>query len=61
VCLESFEEDTLVRTLSCGHLFHRACIDRWLLQKIASCPLCRAEFSSKSKLEKANPGSPPSA
>ena len=27
----------------CGHAFHAACLDTWLLEK-AMCPVCRAEI-----------------
>merc|ERR1719198_2301469 len=42
VCLEelpSNEDD--VRTLSCGHCFHRCSVDEWL-QRCPTCPLCKA-------------------
>lgn len=29
--------------LSCGHLFHRACIHRWA-QQSTTCPLCRQAY-----------------
>lgn len=28
--------------LGCGHIFHRACLDRWVGQHRSTCPLCRA-------------------
>lgn len=28
-------------TLGCGHIFHSACVQRWLLQT-KSCPMCRS-------------------
>jgi E3 ubiquitin-protein ligase RNF167 len=41
VCLEAFRKGEKVRTLpQCGHVFHRACVDRWLRMHSA-CPLCR--------------------
>lgn len=40
VCLCSFEEGELLRRLPCGHSYHSACLDRWLLTN-ASCPRCR--------------------
>jgi len=45
ICLNELEPDDSVRQLSscggqCGHCFHRACIDLWLLRR-ADCPLCK--------------------
>nr|CAD1835692.1 unnamed protein product [Ananas comosus var. bracteatus] len=41
VCLSRFGEDEATRELPCRHLFHRACVDRWLLSCRRTCPLCR--------------------
>jgi len=41
VCLNEFHPSDAVRQLgSCGHTFHRSCIDLWLL-RCADCPLCK--------------------
>ncbi|XP_078438339.1 RING-H2 finger protein ATL56-like [Wolffia australiana] len=41
VCLESFREGDRCRALPrCGHSFHRACVDRWLVVA-PLCPVCR--------------------
>jgi len=41
ICLSQVEENDEVRKLPiCGHTFHRACIDLWLLRQNA-CPLCK--------------------
>jgi hypothetical protein len=40
ICSEIFEEEDKLRILPCGHLFHRACTDRWLgVSRL--CPLCK--------------------
>ena len=31
VCLSSFTQGDELRELACGHVFHRDCIDQWLL------------------------------
>mmetsp|Transcript_11199 Transcript_11199/g.19647 ORF Transcript_11199/g.19647 Transcript_11199/m.19647 type:complete len:274 (-) Transcript_11199:51-872(-) len=43
ICLCSFKLGDRVRRLDrCGHVFHRPCLDLWLL-RCASCPLCKSE------------------
>jgi len=49
ICLGLFVIDEELRTLPCGHDFHRDCVDEWLLGKgrrthdqLPSCPLCKA-------------------
>eukprot|EP00930_Biecheleria_cincta_P071269 TRINITY_DN58784_c0_g1_i1.p1 TRINITY_DN58784_c0_g1~~TRINITY_DN58784_c0_g1_i1.p1 ORF type:complete len:337 (+),score=62.14 TRINITY_DN58784_c0_g1_i1:81-1091(+) len=41
VCFEAMGEACPVHKLSCGHVYHHACIQRWLRQN-ASCPMCKA-------------------
>lgn len=41
VCLSSLEDGSEVRLLPCMHHFHRSCVDPWLLQQKAECPVCR--------------------
>lgn len=42
VCLEGLREGDRCRVLpGCGHGFHKACVDKWLVRTPA-CPLCRA-------------------
>ncbi|RLM86732.1 hypothetical protein C2845_PM04G34610 [Panicum miliaceum] len=44
-CLSGIEEGSEVRDLECRHLFHRGCLDRWLLARpLATCPLCRCRL-----------------
>ncbi|MQL92760.1 hypothetical protein Taro_025391 [Colocasia esculenta] len=40
-CLCAVEEGDEIRELRCQHLFHRACLDKWLEHGRATCPLCR--------------------
>ncbi|KAI4328821.1 hypothetical protein L6164_021147 [Bauhinia variegata] len=45
VCLYEFEGDEEIRCLTnCKHIFHRACLDRWLDHDQKTCPLCRTPF-----------------
>jgi hypothetical protein len=47
ICFEVHMNGQIMRTLSCGHWFHRDCIDRWLIDeqthKLRSCPLCKRD------------------
>ncbi|KAF5737880.1 hypothetical protein HS088_TW13G00771 [Tripterygium wilfordii] len=43
VCLSDFVEGDKIRRLKCNHTFHRDCLDRWLEQCWATCPLCRTK------------------
>lgn len=43
VCLSEFKEDEEIRKLQCPHTFHKGCLDRWLQQCSATCPLCRTK------------------
>ncbi|TVU22567.1 hypothetical protein EJB05_32277, partial [Eragrostis curvula] len=40
-CLSAVRDGDEVRDLRCRHVFHRACIDAWLVRPRATCPLCR--------------------
>jgi hypothetical protein len=39
ICTEDFIENEKVRILPCRHLYHRRCIDPWLLNFAGTCPL----------------------
>ncbi|XP_065661355.1 uncharacterized protein LOC136084698 [Hydra vulgaris] len=40
ICLEDFYLNENVVLLSCGHSYHKGCIENWLLVK-NNCPLCK--------------------
>lgn len=41
VCLDAYREGQWCRKLvGCNHVFHRSCLDTWLV-KVAACPICR--------------------
>ncbi|KAL2498769.1 RING-type domain-containing protein [Abeliophyllum distichum] len=43
VCLSKYEEEDEIRKLKkCNHTFHKDCLDTWLQQDWATCPLCRS-------------------
>lgn len=41
ICLCKIEKGEEVKELSCDHLFHRVCLDRWVGDGNMTCPLCR--------------------
>ena len=43
ICLSDFEDGELLRRLPCTHVFHKVCIDEWLLHRSTSCCLCKAD------------------
>ena len=45
ICLNSFEEGILCRSLPCKHVYHPECIDTWLLRS-HRCPLCNDNILS---------------
>lgn len=46
ICLEDFEDSSYVRRLSCDHIFHRECVDRWFHRNFV-CPICRNKMSAR--------------
>ncbi|KAI4377259.1 hypothetical protein MLD38_014919 [Melastoma candidum] len=41
ICLDEVKEGQWCRRLvGCGHVFHKGCVDSWLV-RVAACPLCR--------------------
>ncbi|KAA8648953.1 putative RING finger protein [Aspergillus tanneri] len=45
ICMEWFDTVDVIRPLTCGHIFHSACVDPWLSRRQACCPLCKMSFS----------------
>ncbi|XP_043830392.1 E3 ubiquitin-protein ligase RNF128 isoform X1 [Dromiciops gliroides] len=43
VCIEIFRPNDIVRILTCNHLFHKTCIDPWLLEH-RTCPMCKCDI-----------------
>uniref|UniRef100_A0A8D0E8Q7 Ring finger protein 149 n=1 Tax=Salvator merianae TaxID=96440 RepID=A0A8D0E8Q7_SALMN len=42
VCIENYKPKDTVRILPCKHVFHRHCIDPWLLEH-RTCPMCKLD------------------
>ncbi|XP_051919375.1 RING finger protein 150-like [Hippocampus zosterae] len=40
VCIEGYKANDVVRILPCRHLFHKSCVDPWLLDH-RTCPMCK--------------------
>ncbi|XP_042326959.1 E3 ubiquitin-protein ligase RNF133-like [Sceloporus undulatus] len=43
VCFEAYKVREVVRILTCKHIFHKRCIDPWLLKQ-GTCPLCNSSI-----------------
>lgn len=43
VCIESYKAGVVVTVLTCEHLFHRGCIEPWLLER-RTCPMCKCDI-----------------
>ncbi|NXN95285.1 RN128 ligase, partial [Rhinopomastus cyanomelas] len=43
VCIEAYKPNEVVRILTCNHLFHKSCIDPWLLEH-RTCPMCKCDI-----------------
>ncbi|XP_010547192.1 PREDICTED: probable E3 ubiquitin-protein ligase XERICO [Tarenaya hassleriana] len=41
VCLTEFEPESEINKLECGHVFHKACLEKWIDYRNITCPLCR--------------------
>ncbi|PWA98591.1 Zinc finger, RING/FYVE/PHD-type [Artemisia annua] len=44
VCLVEFKPDAEINRLSCGHVFHKNCVEKWLKYWNVTCPLCRNDM-----------------
>ncbi|XP_072519583.1 RING finger protein 148 [Salminus brasiliensis] len=43
VCIDSFRRGDIVTTLPCSHIFHKTCIEPWLLEH-HTCPMCKYDI-----------------
>ncbi|XP_062982312.1 E3 ubiquitin-protein ligase RNF149 [Elgaria multicarinata webbii] len=42
ICIENYKPKDTVRILPCKHVFHRHCVDPWLLEH-RTCPMCKLD------------------
>ena len=45
ICLEEFENNNLINTLPCAHIFHSECLKKWIPNN-PNCPTCRLDLRS---------------
>ena len=45
ICMEHFQSSDAISASQCGHVFHEACIARWLRESGGRCPQCRSIIS----------------
>ncbi|XP_070779305.1 E3 ubiquitin-protein ligase RNF128-like [Enoplosus armatus] len=43
VCIEPYKAGEVVTVLTCDHIFHKACIEPWLLER-RTCPMCKCDI-----------------
>jgi hypothetical protein len=48
ICQDELSKDNVIRQLNCSHIYHKECIDKYLLEYSSKCPICRAECRKKS-------------
>jgi hypothetical protein len=44
ICLDEFAPGDRLRKLPCDHVFHSNCIAKWLVERSATCPLCKLDL-----------------
>ncbi|KAM3625108.1 uncharacterized protein V6R79_006932 [Siganus canaliculatus] len=43
VCIEAYKAGEVVTVLTCDHIFHKNCIEPWLLER-RTCPMCKCDI-----------------
>lgn len=50
ICMDDFNDNEIIRTMVCNHVFHRMCIDKWLTKEDFKCPVCRTKCGDSQAL-----------
>ncbi|GMM37311.1 hypothetical protein DASC09_046360 [Saccharomycopsis crataegensis] len=50
ICIDEFTPNDIVRGLICGHVFHKTCVDPWLSNRKACCPLCKRDYYLRNRI-----------
>ncbi|XP_012732602.2 E3 ubiquitin-protein ligase RNF128 [Fundulus heteroclitus] len=63
ICIESYKVGEVVTVLTCDHIFHKTCIEPWLLER-RTCPMCKCDILKALGVEEdvkvdVSPSSPP--
>ncbi|KAL3086116.1 hypothetical protein niasHS_009686 [Heterodera schachtii] len=43
VCIDPYRQGDICRQLPCRHIFHKSCVDPWLLEH-RTCPMCKSDI-----------------
>ncbi|EJD75001.1 hypothetical protein LOAG_17775 [Loa loa] len=43
VCIDPYRAGDIIRSLPCRHIFHKTCVDPWLLEH-RTCPMCKGDI-----------------
>ncbi|KAH7336791.1 hypothetical protein B0J17DRAFT_443823 [Rhizoctonia solani] len=43
ICLDDYSDDDDLRIMTCKHMFHKDCVDRWMETGKNNCPACRTK------------------
>jgi len=44
ICLDEYSPCERLSELPCGHVFHSACVCKWLTERSSTCPLCKTDL-----------------
>jgi hypothetical protein len=54
ICREQLPGQDLFRRLPCEHVFHAICVDQWLVERSATCPMCRRHVKAPQDTTRTN-------